>query len=673
SRHSGWIYHVCRRNLRDAHQAEDATQAVFLLLARKASVIKAETHLAGWLFHTCRYVLADLRKHHARYRRRLETACEMAVKRFSGAAHAEVPPELSVALDEAIAALREGDRQVILMHFYEGLTVPQIAVQLSISQDGAKKRVTRALSRLRKQLADRVKVIGRGKGMALPLSALLALLHAGGAEAAPAGLAAAVAKAATVPGLSSMLAEMIVAGVRQATIHATTKLLATLAVTAAPLVVAVSVSPPLSPGRSGDASVPPAVTSHAAQLAVAVSPASYSSGVPARTGSPGVLAGYPRGLSLLPEAKPPSNRPTNQPEVTPSTPSTVRPPLAVKTTGLVTANGGANPPGRLAPSLRPVRFSVVAMIPSPDSAAPESANPAGVAAEKPLSQGEPPLSGRGSHHDRQPPPQTAQPPGNHIPPLPADNDPFTRPSGTRVDGMGRHLWATRPGSIGYPDREQPRPDLPLELGHPTPPIDHELIEQRLRTAADGAGPRKGLLTFNPDLGGDPPCLAEMPIPAPFPKQLAIALLRDDDQEHQPGLLLLSPRSSEPGMPLGLDGHLRRLAALNPEYGESPNLPDPVDAVLLVVEPNREPLSHERKPLVAQLDELSPMAGGFAFSRPEYSVPGQVESLDYGSASNLHTCRPASLAPRTAAVPEPSTGLYVFALGLLAAGRWRRQS
>ncbi|MGE5611495.1 MAG: sigma-70 family RNA polymerase sigma factor [Bacillota bacterium] len=231
-RHAGWVYHICRRNLQDSHLAEDATQAVFLLLSRKAPSIKPGTHVAGWLFQACRYVLADIRKHRARYQRRQELARQMAVCRVMDFSHADASPdpELSEALDEAIAGLRESDRQAILMHFYEEMTLGQMAAQLGINHEAAKKRVTRALSRLRKRLAGKVRITG--KGMAVPVAVVLLLLRARGAEAVSADLTLAVAKGATTPGFSSTLAEIMAEGVRQATIRITSRLLSTLAMTA---------------------------------------------------------------------------------------------------------------------------------------------------------------------------------------------------------------------------------------------------------------------------------------------------------------------------------------------------------------------------------------------------------------------------------------------------------
>ena len=225
-RHAGWVYHTCRRGLGDAHLAEDATQAVFLLLARKASSMTSETHVGAWLSQTCRFVLADVRKNRARYGRRQEMARDMAIHRSFAAEHSEdtIDPHLAEALDDALAGLRDGDRQAIMMRFFDGLSVGEMADRLGLDPETAKKRLTRALSRLRAQLAGKV----NGRKAVPPLSLLVILLRSRSAEAVSADLATAIARAATVPGATSVAAEMMVAGAGIARSLAATRLWATL-------------------------------------------------------------------------------------------------------------------------------------------------------------------------------------------------------------------------------------------------------------------------------------------------------------------------------------------------------------------------------------------------------------------------------------------------------------
>jgi DNA-directed RNA polymerase specialized sigma24 family protein len=61
-RHVDWIYAAAKRQVRDAHLASDVTQAVFIVLARKAASISDATSLSGWLFRTTRYCAMDAEK-----------------------------------------------------------------------------------------------------------------------------------------------------------------------------------------------------------------------------------------------------------------------------------------------------------------------------------------------------------------------------------------------------------------------------------------------------------------------------------------------------------------------------------------------------------------------------------------------------------------------------------
>src|SRR6266699_3200089 len=67
SRHMGWVYSACCRGLKDRHLAEDAAQAVFLTLARRAKTISPKLLLSGWLLKTTRFAVADARKRETRH------------------------------------------------------------------------------------------------------------------------------------------------------------------------------------------------------------------------------------------------------------------------------------------------------------------------------------------------------------------------------------------------------------------------------------------------------------------------------------------------------------------------------------------------------------------------------------------------------------------------------
>src|SRR5436305_8435215 len=128
SRHLSWVHATCRKGLRDRHMAEDAAQAVFIILARRAASITPQTRLSGWLFNTARFVIKDAKKQETRYRRRENVARELAADRMT------IKPERSPldtdtqsALDDGLALLTERDRLALLMHFYEGLSLEEMS------------------------------------------------------------------------------------------------------------------------------------------------------------------------------------------------------------------------------------------------------------------------------------------------------------------------------------------------------------------------------------------------------------------------------------------------------------------------------------------------------------------------------------------------------------------
>jgi RNA polymerase sigma factor (sigma-70 family) len=188
-RHERLVLGVCRRVLRDPHDAEDAFQATFLVLARKAAGISDRESVAGWLYRVAYRVALRARAGAAGRGRHERTTPDLsAVPAPDDADRAAAWRELRPLLDREVGRLPEKYRVPIILCYLESRTYDEAARQLGISRGTVSTRLTRARELLRRRLTR--------CGLAMS-GALLALLLAEQAAdaAAPDGLVDATVKA----------------------------------------------------------------------------------------------------------------------------------------------------------------------------------------------------------------------------------------------------------------------------------------------------------------------------------------------------------------------------------------------------------------------------------------------------------------------------------------------
>ena len=181
SRHVNLVYSVALRQTGDTHFAEEITQTVFIILARKASSLGSRTILSAWLCRTARYASANALK---MQRRRKNREQEAHMQSVLNEPEPDAWTKISPLLDDALEQLGEKDHNAIVLRFFESKDLKQVGAAMGTGEDAAKMRVHRALEKLRRFFARR--------GVTLPAAALIAAISANAVQAAPVGLAASI-------------------------------------------------------------------------------------------------------------------------------------------------------------------------------------------------------------------------------------------------------------------------------------------------------------------------------------------------------------------------------------------------------------------------------------------------------------------------------------------------
>ena len=207
ARHIGLVHSAALRQTGDPHAAEEITQAVFIILARKAGSLGGKVVLPGWLYHTARLTAANYLRTEIRRARR-EQEAHMNSLDNETPADDETWQQIAPLLDTAMGGLNEADRNAIVLRFFENKSMGEIAAALDAPEATVRKRVTRAVERLRKFFTQR--------GVTLTAAAIAGAVSANSVQAAPVGLAATVTATAAKGTLISATLTTLVKGTMKA-------------------------------------------------------------------------------------------------------------------------------------------------------------------------------------------------------------------------------------------------------------------------------------------------------------------------------------------------------------------------------------------------------------------------------------------------------------------------
>lgn len=206
-RHLSLVYHAAYRRTGQAQLAEDATQYVFIALARNAAALSRHAVLTGWLYTTTRFAASRILRVERRRQLREQEAYAMQ--------NVLSPPDVDwdrirPALDGVMDQLSEHDRTAVLLRYFEGRTFTDVGLVLELTEEAARKRVERSVEKLRVLLGRR--------GIASTSAALAVMLSNQAGLAAPAGLAATVTGAAMAAGGSALASTILsLAGIMSTT------------------------------------------------------------------------------------------------------------------------------------------------------------------------------------------------------------------------------------------------------------------------------------------------------------------------------------------------------------------------------------------------------------------------------------------------------------------------
>ena len=192
TRHVNKVYSVALRLTGNPHSAEEITQAVFVILAKKSRQLGKRVILSGWLYQTARLTAVTFIRGGIRRARREQEACMQTILNEN---ESEAWRQIAPLLDAAMAGLNETDRHAVVLRFFDGKSLREVGTALGANEEAAKKRVNRALEKLRTFFARR--------GVSSTTAIIAGAISANSVQAAPVALAKSVTAMAIAKGAAA--------------------------------------------------------------------------------------------------------------------------------------------------------------------------------------------------------------------------------------------------------------------------------------------------------------------------------------------------------------------------------------------------------------------------------------------------------------------------------------
>jgi len=197
-RYINLVYSVALRYAGNSQDAQDVTQAVFIILAQKAASLRQRPTLTGWLYETTRFTAKRFLRTKIRRQFREQEAYMQSTLNESDTDG--VWRQLAPLLEEAMTRLNEKERTLLALRFFENKSGAEAAALLGIEVWAARKRVERAVEKLRTFFAWR--------GIRVSTGILTAAISANSVQAAPVALAKSVTAVAAAKGAAASISTL---------------------------------------------------------------------------------------------------------------------------------------------------------------------------------------------------------------------------------------------------------------------------------------------------------------------------------------------------------------------------------------------------------------------------------------------------------------------------------